>query len=587
MAKTYHISFNGTGWTEFFPSNEPSISWERTDEMFMRYSIDSLKITKKENPSIFATTESMFFNSSDFSNPLYFKVQKSGVDKYFFKSSVNESEINTQNGSFEIKPRTNDDYEPILGKYNVVYQDSVAGNLFGAAGSFYIETENTNIFLNQTFDAFTDTADVITWANTAGGVERARQILDEGTGNGHVFQIAVSNFSGDEVDISLVRTDGSTLNSNVEIINTNGVFTLIQNSATASVYLRIRNTDLGPGGTGGGSFTYNTFTPTLYTTKGKLVKTLIEDLLADYMDLTYDVVSTYLWNDALETDPPAGIDTFITANPTSDYVIRGAAVWNGLFITKTHTFTADKNVMYEITFADLMGMLKTKFRAWWFIDSDGKFRIEHERYFKDYDAQIAIASYSTYKPEVDASVYRYEKGDIVSVINYSEPNAENADFIAAPIVYDQSLTTPNSKDIISPLDISTDLKFITADDGVQNSGYTLIQTTVSSAKYFATVNESFYDSSVFYVNQKLSWANLFSNYWKYYGESSSADINGGTTLTLSHVKEFLKQDNIKFFYSGELDWKKPITLSNGTGWLDKFEETDSEFLTINVGFNPY
>ena len=114
-----------------------------------------------------------------------------------------------------------------------------------------------------------------------------------------------------------------------------------------------------------------------------------------------------------------------------------------------------------------------------------------------------------------------------------------------------------------------------------------MQMTKSGANYFCTLKESYYDSDVYYLNQDLSWANLFSKYFGYFGEADEAEINEGDTLTLDGVKTFLKQDKIKFFYEGELNWIKPVKLTNGTGWLEKIEETESEFLTLNVGFDPY
>ena len=58
--------------------------------------------------------------------------------------------------------------------------------------------------------------------------------------------------------------------------------------------------------------------------------------------------------------------------------------------------------------------------------------------------------------------------------------------------------------------------------------------------------------------------------------------------TFTHVKEYLKQNNVKFHYAGDLDWKKPFTLLLGTGWIEGGEMIpDTGMYKLNFGFDPY
>jgi len=89
------------------------------------------------------------------------------------------------------------------------------------------------------------------------------------------------------------------------------------------------------------------------------------------------------------------------------------------------------------------------------------------------------------------------------------------------------------------------------------------------------------------MNARLGWAYLFANYWDYFAEAEDGFVNDGAH-TFVHVKEFLKQDNIRFHMTADLDWKKPFTMLNGTGWLEEAEYIpETGVYNINVGFNPY
>jgi hypothetical protein len=74
--------------------------------------------------------------------------------------------------------------------------------------------------------------------------------------------------------------------------------------------------------------------------------------------------------------------------------------------------------------------------------------------------------------------------------------------------------------------------------------------------------------------------------WKI-AEANTGTVNG-SAHTFTHVKEYVHQDGVKYPPSASLDWKKPVTLTKGTGWLRSADYSpETGWLTIAVGFNPY
>lgn len=585
MAKTYYISFNGTGWSQFFPSNEPLITYEReSDEIFLRYKVDEFIIDRNAgNESNYDTIETMFFNSPDFLNPLYFKIQKSSVDTYSFKSSVNEAKIDTQNGSFVISPEPDDGYSDILKEYKSEWGDRNDSGIFGMWSTIYYPTLDSGLFTNVDISSFADSGGSITWSDGGGAAAYARNILAAAPPINGIVYINISNFTGDQFTLRLVNSAFAAISIEADI-TADGVYALTQNATTTPVYVEILIDYPDPVS---GTFDYEIYYPVGQVGAGVTYEALINKILTDasYMNLGYTVVSTFLWNDALGSDPPPNIDAYITANPTKDYVVEGVARYNDLFVTRVDHWTTTKSPALKVTLKDLMDYLKVYLRAWWFIDEDGNFRIEHEKYFTDYASQLDITALTS-GPEVDAREMAYDKSSIFGTITHSGNNESNPDFISYPVIYDKIVTTGETKDVV--VDSTTDVGYLYGSpDEADNSGIVIIAPTKSDNLNIIPIVKSIIETDAAYPNIYMSWSYLAANYWGYFGDSDSADINDGDSLSLDGVKRFLKQNNVSFYYSTQLDWKKPVTVTNGTGWIEKIEETESDFITLNLGFDPY
>jgi hypothetical protein len=341
-----------------------------------------------------------------------------------------------------------------------------------------------------------------------------------------------------------------------------------------------------------GSFTYDYYDASTNISSGGLFRTILETCIngAGYMNLGIGTVfSTILWNDAVESDPPTSIASYMTAHPTNDYVLSAAAIFNYLWLARAGGPSSTNLENIQVSLKDMMQMLR-KLRLYWFIDSDGHFRIEHEKYFRSYTSQadLTSATYTADKPEVDAKIHKYSNSDNYFQLNYSENNQKTEDWVAYPVEFDITKITQNKLDI-GFFELSTDIKYMQENpDDINNNGLLLLRGTYNSVVYTIGLDQSTLTPANYYPNAKLSWAYIIANYQNYFAEADAGTINGGTAHNYTHVKEFLKQPNIKFHMTTDLDWKKPVTTALGTGWIEEAEyNPETGMYKINVGYNPY
>jgi hypothetical protein len=593
MRDRYYISFDaGVNYLEFFPTNEPKLTLSvEGSEIFKRWKVDKFRIGRTKNATVFDTIAGMFFDPAYFGTDLLYKINILGVDKFFFIDPVTSISLDNQNMVYEATPDPNDEYRPILQQYEKKFQHRELSNtLFGHTDTIHYPKLNTAVFIDTDFfpDPFQDTFLGVTgnvnWGNTGAGSKYATNLLDVITVNTDIVTIIIRSFTGSQFLLRLL--DGGAVASADVTVTGNGKYQLTQNVApAASIYVQFEAV-----GVSAGTFNYQLYYPTSVNSGG-LLHDALEDLLngATYMNLGLTIDSTILWNDALPTNPPAAINTYITANPTNDYVIEGAALWNNLWIARTDSFTTAKEDLLEYSLKDIMALLK-KIRMYWFIDDDGHFRIEHERYFREFtpQADLTSAPYAPVKPEVDQRVYRYERTDSYNQLNYSEQNQDHEDWRAYPVSFPILHTSKSIKDI-SFAELSTDIQYITENPGaVSSGGLVLLRTVPMGAEYLVDMDQSVITPANYYINARLSWAWLFGNYYNYFAEAESGTINNGTAKTYTHVKEYLKQNNIRFRMTTDLDWKQPFTLLEGTGWVESAEYLPATGMyKIDVGFDPY
>ena len=567
MAYTYHISFNNVDWSEFYPMSSNKITWvTEATEIFKRPNIDEIRIDGRRNATIYGTLKTNFEDDSTFGNYVYYKIKRNGTDTFFFIASINDGKLDKQNDIYYITPRPNDSYEKILKGYdikrNITITDLV--NIPIAMPGVFTD-DGSGTWLD-------DGSNNLEWDNGGAGEQWA--FFDISLGMGEQIIIIIKNqvINVGDTPTFYAVTAGGNLGSNVANIIANGKYILTMTAGV--VRLRVSIT-----GIGDGNMDYEIYVPDARSGARPLSNVIDDFLGVSHMDTGLAKRSTIIWNHALPSVKPPNIDAYITANPTNDYVLQSTAIWNYMVLAKGSAFAGTSADKYEMSFNDLMDMLKVKLRIFWYIDSDGFFRLEHERFFSDFASQLNVTALAG-KPEVDKRVYTYEKSNIYQRITYSESNQGSADWLDSFTAFDAIKTTANIIDITPP-QLSTDVAFMEAGTPA-NSGYALLQCLPS---YLVDVNPSVITAGAYFPNVYLSWAWLRRNYFLYFSE---ADKSLAVVITYSGVKRFKKQVGIKFYYDGILNWLRPVTLAGGVGWIDKMElDLPTGFYTIDVGFDPY
>jgi hypothetical protein len=584
MRCQYYISFNaGANWTEFFPSNSPKLKLSKyPNEIFKRWDVDKFKIVRTKNQSVYDILSGMFFDKTDFGTDIKYKISVLGVDKFYFIAPITSGNMDSQNSVYEVNPEPDDLYRPILQKYEFKYQDRSAGDaIWNISNDYWITTTlQALLFNNDTFTTLSDIAKSVTWDNSTGGAARAEAITDPSYTTSYAV-IKVLTFSGDIITLNSCVVGGGV----IDTVNISGVgeYILI---ATKAQQFELYNKSAAPKS--------GAFTNLIYIYKhtdnigiGGSLYDCLDQVINDsgYMNLAYSIKSTILWNDVLGSDPPPNIDTYITANPNNDYVRQASAIFNDVWLSRVCSLTVDKVYVQETSLKDVMEFLKLKYRMWWFIDEDGNFRIEHEKYFKDYDSQATISTYILDKPEIDQKNCTYEYKGLNIQINYSESNEKNEDWKAFPIVYSQKMNFATSDVNISNL--STDLGNIKDNPGdVSNSGLMLVRMKRKGSEYLVSIDQSEVSAN-FYLNTYMGWFYTLKYYHDYNADAGTGYINN-IAHTFSGVKEFLKQQKVRFRHTSDVKWYKPFTLSLGNGWIDELElDPETGMHSINFGFDPY
>ena len=585
MTTKYYIKIPGYDYTQIYLSNEPVIKIEQeAGEIFFRKKIDKFKIGALKNGSVYALLETYWFTPTSFATEINYKINISGVDRFFFYDTIRAGNLDVQNKVYECTPEPDDDYKPIMRLYNKKY-DNKDGKLFLLdTAPYYPKIDTTNNFIATNFTTFADSPGTVTYTNTVTGAAYASKELNVAALNGTVITVVIKNLvitAGAGPRLRLVDTIGGTGYSNQINITANGRYELL---VTGIGYTLIELSQVNLGASSAGSFAYEIY-PSLILADagGHSLYNVLDRVInhASYFNLSYDIVSTIIWNDALESDRPSAIDTYITANPNNDYVTEAAAIWNYVGLYRVDCFTTNKEDNIELCLKDIMDILKAK-RLWWFIDSDGKFRIEHDKYFRSYDFQLDLTALIYTKSEVDHKKYSYDL-DGSNQINIIENNAANDDWGTTRIEYEPKITGDNVKDL--RCNFTTDIKnVIDTSITISAGGLVLLRLDSHGCIPF---DESITTPGSYYPNEKFSPLWIATNYMDYFAEAEEGAINASSHIFL-HVKESVKQNNIKFNYPGDLSWKKPFTLTIGEGWPTSLEYwPETGFYSINVGYNPY
>lgn len=576
--------------------------WEGT--RVWREELEQIKLVRSNNETVFDTLESYFTDKTKFDTELELEVW-SGVratGTLYFKGlfSISDSELDTEFKNFSIKPRVNDDYFDVAEKYDVEYEVDLTHSILETEDIGYATPFTLGAWINGPlstgFTTFVASGGVISTATTPTGTSANAVNELDAVGIDDIIVVDVSARSiptGIFVDIT---TDGGvsiTREGQKELVGAQNTFPFTIDTVDVDPWLSIdaarsfnmtfslRHIDTGDSHANGSAILME-FLESFITGTSFMFLT----------GFTGNIVSTFLNNDALPTGAPSSITTFIGSNPNGNYASgKSDNVLNESLIGLIKHFIPDSSATnYKISFKQLTDELRDISQVYWFIDADGKFRFEHERYF--------VASVDDSTPitvpdpgEVDKHLLKYEKGVIASVEQFAWPQAENIDFVGKDIIYNNFETTNNSvKYTISRF--TTDIKYLVENpDNASDSGLGLYHGNLLTGLFGGDIYEIVISTGALsgtgISNAVWSWANLHPDYWTWSRMSEDATMNS-TGITMDSNIRFLVQEGVRFFYSTAIN---PYTQINtdltGGAPVTIRRDLDTDFVELQIGYDPY
>lgn len=294
--------------------------------------------------------------------------------------------------------------------------------------------------------------------------------------------------------------------------------------------------------------------------RGMKLEEVIQFFLDELTDLTYK--STFFLND----DYPTGDGRTVDAG--KNYVTNQSNKLLHLLLfqksdTKQTTNRATKGIM---TFNELMDMLHNMFNVYWFIDSDGNFRIEHEAYWDaNPSSDTDLTTLDSGRWIKSKNKWEYDTKDMCNIEKFSMVEASSVDFIGYPIVYDNVETGNKYNDNVKEyrVNVTTEIGYIySSPENIDNDGWVLLQTDGSGnieneAGKIITLG--------IFPNGHLSWSALHENYWRHGRVVQNGTMNNVATTFTSWKRRIMQTDIVypECCDSFDMDSTKTTELGDG------------------------
>jgi len=626
MAKyRYYINFVKAipVWTEFFPNEDAKATKKRPDgKEFYRENINELKIKRagpgrdsgQDNITVYDTLETWFFDETKFNDEIEIEIYRgtrAGTLYYAGFFSISDSTLNREYKTFGIVPIIDDEYRGFVDAGEAEFdirldialdnEDMIYGTLF-TFGAWTIKTPAGADF---DFDTFNGTSNITSLIDlNAGQLEARHQSIGAVTNNLTVV-LRVLSFtlnSGTAPFVDIWNGADTSITDEGDTVIAAGDIEFTINSTTTG-YIVIHTTP-------NTQVTNCSMLLSMYTEcdikngSSGFYMTFLEEFITDSerMDLAAfagKVKSTYINNDALPSDKPSSINTWMTSYPDGNYA-SGNTVANPLnefLLSATYRWVTAINTGINVSFNQLMSELMNTIQGGWYIDADGNFRIEHIKYFeKLWEDSTALditgATYTKYKPEKDAREFTFSKALLANREQSRWQQVGNAanseDFIGVDIIYDNLETISNVLSHEARI-TTTDIQWMLDNPGDGSAdGLTYIHgTLLDSGKYLITYELGILSAGQV-QNGHFSWANLHDKYWTWRRMSENGDMNDGDTVTFDSAVKFLEQSGIKFGYTSTLGGFVKITTTDGTAQqIETVRDLATDFVTMLLAYNPY
>lgn len=259
----------------------------------------------------------------------------------------------------------------------------------------------------------------------------------------------------------------------------------------------------------------------------------------------------------------------------------------------------------EITFEQVMNMLRDCFRCYWYIDNDNHLRIEHISYF------MKGLSYTSPNIQLDLTK-KYDKFNNKAILYAQEATSYNKDDLSSRYEFnwmDDSTDTFDDMEVnvnsvyiqsdkteeINSEVFSTDIDLMLyAPDKFSNDGFVLMMANKDTGKVPIAAISGLRDDEYAYTysatpqNYLCSWLYLARYYMldmpAYHIEYTRAPLTGAYRVT--GIKQF-KQQDIEFQTSKKIDLNKAIKTSVGTGIIDSLSvNIDTQLISATLVYSP-
>lgn len=259
----------------------------------------------------------------------------------------------------------------------------------------------------------------------------------------------------------------------------------------------------------------------------------------------------------------------------------------------------------EITFEQVMNMLRDCFRCYWYIDNDNHLRIEHISYF------MKGLSYTSPNIQLDLTK-KYDKFNNKAILYAQEATSYNKDDLSSRYEFNWM---DDSTDAFDDMEVNVNSVYIQSDkteeinsevfstdidlmlyapDKFSNDGFVLMMANKDTGKVPIAAVSGLRDDEYAYTysatpqNYLCSWLYLARYYMldmpAYHIEYTRAPLTGAYRVT--GIKQF-KQQDIEFQTSKNIDLNKAIKTSVGTGIIDSLSvNIDTQLISATLVYSP-
>lgn len=236
----------------------------------------------------------------------------------------------------------------------------------------------------------------------------------------------------------------------------------------------------------------------------------------------------------------------------------------------------------EISLKNLLDELRNQFQVYWFLDADGRFRLEHLSYFQDqgvYDL-TTIAAWKRYL--IGTRAYDYNKGNMPRYERLLFTEGLGDDFLKSEIEYTDPCVNKQIGQDTKETTVSrfnNDLKGLITGGSANNNGFVLV-----AHRNGEVIRSTGARTGTVQANAPLSAANLTAAYWRHGRVLLGGKLDGVFT-TFSSTAKNRKQRAITVPACCETvpPYARFITTLGSAGTLDSWtEDLDPAKITFVV-----